>query len=79
MPQSEEQKMRRRVRERLARLNLSLGYVRKLVKEKWERRGIPIASEDITIALLQAEQVVLAVKRACWGRPAILPEWIDKK
>lgn len=79
MKHSDAQKVRRRERERLARENLSLGYVRKLVKAKWERKGIPIAPEDIPIALLQAEQAVLVVKRTCWGRPVGLPEWMDKE
>lgn len=79
MKQSEDQKIRRRERERLARENLALGYVRKLVKAKWERKGIPIASEDILISLLQAEQAVLVVKRMNLGRPVVSPEWMDKK
>jgi hypothetical protein len=79
MKQLEAQKVRRRERERLARENLSLGYIRKLVKAKWERKGIPIASEEIPIALLQAEQAVLVVKRMSLGRPLVLPKWMDKK
>lgn len=79
MKQSDAQRVRRRERERLARENLSLGYVRKLVKAKWERKGIPIASEDIPITLLQAEQAVLVVKRMSLGRPVVFPEWMDKK
>ena len=77
MSRSEDQKKRRRERERLARENLSLGYVRKLVKAKWERKGIPIASEEIPVALLQAEQAVLAVKRLSLGRPVVFPEWME--
>lgn len=79
MKQSDAQKKRRRERERLARENLSLGYVRKLVKAKWERKGITIASEDIPITLLQAQQAVLVVKRMSLGRPVAFPEWMDKK
>lgn len=79
MSRSEEQKMRRRERERLARENLSLGYVRKLVRERWERKGTPIASEDIPMALLKATQLSLASKRMCWGRSVVIPEWVEKE
>lgn len=77
MMQSEDQKVRRRERERLARENLSLSYIRKLVKAKWERKGIPIAPDDIPITLLQAEQAVLVIKRLSLGRPVVFPEWMD--
>jgi hypothetical protein len=77
MKLSDAQKVRRRERERLARENLSLGYVRKLVRAKWKRKGIPIASEDIPIALLQAEQAVLVAKRMSLGRPVVFPEWME--
>jgi hypothetical protein len=77
MKQSEDQKKRRREREKLAREYLSLSYVRKLVKAKWDRKGIPIASEEIPSALLQAEQAVLVAKRMSLGRPVVLPEWME--
>lgn len=79
MSRSEDQKASRRKREKLARLHLSLAYIRKLVKAQMKREGTSIASEDIPQGYLEVRQAHLAVKRALWDRPAVLPEQTSRK